>query len=203
MKIRRLIGGSLESNGYIIYHREKDICYIIDPGYDPERYIKVLEQMEMQVLGILLTHHHYDHVGAVEGIVKRFGCPVYLHRDDWGQYGRPVDYMLEDGQSIMLGHEEIKVIHTPGHTKGSVCYYSEKSKAAFTGYYIQCRSGKDGSFRRFSGSNEIIYTQCNLQVGRRYYHLSRTRRSGYHGICEETHQEYLDIMADSVSKPLG
>jgi hydroxyacylglutathione hydrolase len=135
MKMKRLIGGNLESNGYIIYDKEKErgSCYIIDPGYEPKRYIRELEQMDVQVLGILLTHHHYDHVGAVEGIVQRFGCPVYLHREDCDQYGNHVDNPLEHGQSIMLGEEEIKVIHTPGHTKGSVCFYSEKSKLVFTG----------------------------------------------------------------------
>ncbi|GAB1476667.1 MBL fold metallo-hydrolase [Bacillota bacterium] len=133
MKIKRLIGGNLESNGYIIYDKEKGSCYIVDPGYEPKRYIKELEQMDLRVLGILLTHHHYDHVGAVDGIVQRFDCPVYLHREDCDSYGKPVDAALEHCRTIMLGDEVIQVIHTPGHTKGSVCFYSEKSKLAFTG----------------------------------------------------------------------
>ncbi len=133
MKIKRLIGGNLESNGYIIYDRDMGSCYIVDPGYEPKRYIRELEQMDLQVLGILLTHHHYDHVGAVEAIVQRFDCPVYLHREDCDQYGKPVDMVMEHDQTILLGDEVIQVIHTPGHTRGSVCFYSEKSKLAFTG----------------------------------------------------------------------
>jgi len=133
MKIKRLIGGNLESNGYIIYDKDKGSCYIVDPGYEPKRYIRELEQMELHILGILLTHHHYDHVGAVESIAQRFGCPVHLHREDCDRYGKPVDIVLEHGQAILLGDEVIRVIHTPGHTRGSVCFYSEKSKLAFTG----------------------------------------------------------------------
>ncbi|MFA5635927.1 MAG: MBL fold metallo-hydrolase [Anaerovoracaceae bacterium] len=133
MKIKRLIGGNLESNGYIIYDRDMGSCYIVDPGYEPKRYIRELEQMDLQVLGILLTHHHYDHVGAVDAIVQRFDCAVYLHREDCDQYGKPVDMVMEHGQTILLGDEVIQVIHSPGHTRGSVCFYSEKSKLAFTG----------------------------------------------------------------------
>ena len=133
MKMKRLIGGNLESNGYIIYDKDMGSCYIVDPGYEPKRYIRELEQMDLQVLGILLTHHHYDHVGAVEAIVQRFDCPVYLHREDCDQYGKPVHMVMEHDQTILLGNEVIQVIHTPGHTRGSVCFYSEKSKLAFTG----------------------------------------------------------------------
>ena len=133
MKIKRLIGGNLESNGYIIYDRDMGSCYIVDPGYEPKRYTRELELMDLQILGILLTHHHYDHVGAVDAIVQRFDCAVYLHREDCDQYGKPVDMVMEHGQTILLANEVIQVIHTPGHTRGSVCFYSEKSKLAFTG----------------------------------------------------------------------
>ncbi len=133
MKIKRLIGGNLESNGYIINCAKGRACYVIDPGYEAKKYIRELESMGLDPIGILLTHHHYDHVGAVEGIAKRFGCPVYLHREDCDQYRKDVDVLLEDGMELTLGEEKLRVIHTPGHTRGSVCYYSEKSKVVFTG----------------------------------------------------------------------
>ena len=133
MKIKRLVGGNLESNGYLIYDSEKGSCYVIDPGYEPKRYIKELDRMDLRVLAILLTHHHYDHVGAVAGIVQKYDCPVFLHREDCDMYGKTVDRPLEHDERFFLGEEEIRVLHTPGHTRGSVCFYSEKSKLAFTG----------------------------------------------------------------------
>ncbi len=133
MKIKRLIGGNLESNGYIIYDQEGGECYIIDPGYQGERYLKLLSEMKLTLKGILLTHHHYDHVGGVDKIRESTDCTVAIHRADSDMYKKPVDLMIEDGDVFLLGKEELRVIHTPGHTKGGVCYYSEQSKLAFTG----------------------------------------------------------------------
>jgi len=133
MKIKRLIGGNLESNGYILYAQGTPFSYIIDPGYLPQRFLKELSSAGLKLEGILLTHHHYDHVGAVDVIAKTTGCPVYLHRGDCDMYGGPVTNMLSHGDSLPFSEEEIRVLHTPGHTKGSVCFYCEKSKVCFTG----------------------------------------------------------------------
>lgn len=133
MKIKRFICGTLESNGYVIYQKDGTDCYIIDPGYSPNLFIEFVNDCGFNVKGILLTHHHFDHVGAVDKIKAVFDCPVYLHRNDCDMYKKPVDIYMEDGDVIDLDGESIKVINTPGHTKGSVCFYSEESKLAFTG----------------------------------------------------------------------
>lgn len=133
MKIKRFIGGMLESNGYVIYQREGGDCYVIDPGYNPKVFIEFVQQHGLTLKGILLTHHHYDHVGGVERILDAMECSVYLHRDDCDIYRKKVDVYLEDGDVIDLERETLTVIHTPGHTHGSVCFYSEKSKVCFTG----------------------------------------------------------------------
>lgn len=133
MKIIRLVGGELESNGYIIYDKEGGQCYIIDPGYNPENFLMEIDRLNITPKGILLTHHHYDHVGGVEQIQQKAICPVFLHDYDKDMYGKPINQVLQDGQSLWLGDEEIKVIHTPGHTKGSVCFFCEKSGLSFTG----------------------------------------------------------------------
>lgn len=133
MKIKRYIGGMLESNGYVIYQREEGSCYVIDPGYTAKNFAGFIEENRLNLQGILLTHHHYDHMGAVEKLRAIYPCPVYMHRADMDRYKGMVDHPLEDGDVIMLEDEAIQVIHTPGHTAGGVCFFSEKSKLAFTG----------------------------------------------------------------------
>jgi len=133
MKIKRLVGGNLESNGYVIFDMEQGECFIIDPGYNGEKFLKIMDDLGLALKGILLTHHHYDHVGGVDKIKGTTGCAVYIHRADSDKYKKQVDVLLENGDKLMLGNEEIRVIHTPGHTRGSVCYYSDQSKLAFTG----------------------------------------------------------------------
>lgn len=157
MKVKRLVGGNLESNGYIIYQKEGGDCYIIDPGYNPEKFIKAAKENKLTIAGILLTHHHHDHVGGVRKIKEAKACPVYMHRDDIDSYRDEVDFVVEDGDTIMLDDEAIKVMHTPGHTEGGVCFYSEKSKLAFTGDTVfnvdlGRTDFKDGSARKMEES---------------------------------------------------
>ena len=133
MKIQRFTGGILESNGYVIYQNEGQTSYIIDPGYNPKVFMDYIKKHELKLSGILLTHHHYDHTGAVERIQKEYGCPVYMHRRDCDMYRKPVDVYMEDGDVLDLDGEKLVVVHTPGHTGGSVCFFSSKSRLAFTG----------------------------------------------------------------------
>lgn len=133
MKIKRFIGGMLESNGYVIFQKEGGEAFLIDPGYNSKVFIEYIKAHDFTLKGILLTHHHYDHVGAVERVKNVFDCPVYLHRRDCDMYRKNVDVYMEDGDILYLEDEAIKVINTPGHTHGSVCFYSEKSRLCFTG----------------------------------------------------------------------
>lgn len=133
MKFQRFKGGILESNGYVLYQSEGQTCYIIDPGYNSKVYLEYLKKNNLKPEGILLTHHHYDHTGAVDRIRKEYGCPVYLHRNDCDMYKKQVDVYMEDGDVIDIGGEKLVVINTPGHTRGSVCFFSARSRLAFTG----------------------------------------------------------------------
>ena len=133
MKIKRLIGGNLESNGYIIYDAPGGEGYIIDPGYNAPRFVKEVEALDLTIKGILFTHHHYDHTGAADKVKMALNCPICLNTCDQDIYGDHVDEPLEDGDTLFVGQEEIQVIRTPGHTKGGVCLYCDKSKVVFTG----------------------------------------------------------------------
>lgn len=133
MKIKRYVGGSLESNGYIISNRSKGSCYIIDPGYEPKKFIDYIEDEGLKLLGIILTHHHYDHVGGAARIRDYFGVPVMMHEMDANVYKGTVDRQLSDGDVLNLDGETLQILNTPGHTWGSICILSEKSKVVFTG----------------------------------------------------------------------
>ena len=133
MKIKRLVGGSLESNGYIISRMRGGSCYVIDPGYEPKRFIAYIAEQGLAMQGVILTHHHYDHVGGAEKLRDYFECPVMMHEQDAFVYRQPVDRLLANGDEIDLDGETLRVYHTPGHTRGSICMLSEKSKVVFTG----------------------------------------------------------------------
>lgn len=169
MKIKRLIGGNLESNGYIVYDREGGEGYIIDPGYRAEAYLVECGKLELTIKGLLLTHFHYDHVGAVDKLKKEWGCSVFMHLDDCDQYGKPVDVMLSGGERFAVGDESLLTVHTPGHTRGGVCFLSEsnRTKAVFTGDTIfnvdlgrtDLEGGSDDDMRR--SINEVCAKWAN------------------------------------------
>ncbi len=133
MDIQRFIGGNLEANGYVITSRSGGECFIIDPGYRPGVFLRDVETRKLKPLGILLTHHHDDHTGAVNRLRREWDCPVYLHRLDAYVWPSDVDVYLEGGETLDLGGEEIQVIHTPGHTRGGVCFMAPESRVCFTG----------------------------------------------------------------------
>lgn len=130
-----LLLGEINVNCYFIEHNNK--CYIVDPGYEKERVIKYVRDNNLEVLGILLTHGHIDHIGAIDA----FQVPVYLHKNEYEIiednhkngfefYGRDLPYDLKDiniikieeGTTLPIDDKNIQVIYTPGHTKGGVCY---------------------------------------------------------------------------------
>ena len=140
MKMLQMILGPLNTNCYIVYSADKRAA-VIDPGYFPELIWRVIEDKGLTLDKILLTHAHFDHITAVEDLRKN-GAELYLHKDDEemlydsdlncmrGFTGRELkfknaEHLLEDGDVIEIGGERLTVLHTPGHSKGSVCYLSE------------------------------------------------------------------------------
>lgn len=133
MKIKRFVGGSLESNGYIISTKPQGNCYIIDPGYEANKFIKYIESEGLNLLGIILTHHHHDHVGAASKVAGHFECQVMMTFEDSLMYRGKVSKYLINGDTLDLDGETLEVLHTPGHTHGSICIVSPKSNVVFTG----------------------------------------------------------------------
>lgn len=132
MKIITLPLGELQTNCYIVYQEDREDALVIDPGAQPERIIDALAGR--QPVAILLTHGHFDHTGALSAFAD---YPIYIHQMDavmledshysFGKMAgderpRPLatDY-LKEGQQLHLAGIDIQVLHTPGHTRGSVC----------------------------------------------------------------------------------
>jgi len=123
--------GAYQTNCYIIWNESSDRCAIIDPGYEPDTILTQVGMLGKQVAAILLTHGHFDHVGGVKTISDTTGCKVYLCTDDLAM---PQHYTAgkllytdsyKEGDVLELAGLSIKVLHTPGHTMGSVCLLVE------------------------------------------------------------------------------
>ncbi|MDR1354143.1 MAG: MBL fold metallo-hydrolase [Oscillospiraceae bacterium] len=136
MQIKRIVTGELREICYLLISNSGHAA-IIDPGADPQLIIQRLESSTPTM--ILLTHGHYDHIGAVDALKARYeGIKVYIGAQDADFLADPqknmsrknnlivscaaADVLLEDGDSIDFDGSDIKVITTPGHTMGSVCY---------------------------------------------------------------------------------
>ncbi len=123
--------GAYQTNCYVLWNEGCDKCLVIDPGYEPDYVLTQLRLLGKQVGAILLTHGHFDHVGAVKGIAEVTGCPVYLCEEDLSmphQFTAGPLYHTDsygEGTVLDLAGLQLKVLHTPGHTPGSVCLLCE------------------------------------------------------------------------------
>lgn len=152
MKIHTLPLGDYQTNTYIVHGDTASSCAIIDPGYEARAILARVAKLGLTVDAVLLTHGHFDHVGAVEEIVEATGCKLWMAQQDWSQVPSPMTgyfYPLancdftevqfcEEGETISAGGLTFRVLETPGHTWGSVCYLSED--AMFSGDTLFARS---------------------------------------------------------------
>lgn len=148
MKIEKFVLGSLGTNCYLIENEEKKELVVVDPATCPEYLINHVKSNGYTPKAILLTHGHFDHVMGIEGWVKEFGIPVYLHEEEKAILADPrlnLSYMfgtnysyeqvksLKDGEILEVAGFQFKVIHTPGHTSGGCCYYEEAEEVLISG----------------------------------------------------------------------
>ena len=127
LKVHAMALGAYQTNCYIIHDDASKSCCVIDPGYDADLILDKLEALGLTLEAILLTHGHFDHVGAVKELASETGCQVYLHPDDLSMppmmTAGPLYYTktYAEGTQLTLAGLDIAVLHTPGHTPGSVC----------------------------------------------------------------------------------
>ena len=135
MQIAVMTLGAYQTNCYLVWDEQREDCVLIDPGYMPEEILKIVRQRGKQVSAILLTHGHFDHVGGVAEIAQKTGCPVYLRPEEKTLPERMTAGPLYSTDSypdtITVAGLAFQVLHTPGHTPGSVCLIC--GGAIFTG----------------------------------------------------------------------
>ena len=164
-----------ETNSYIVA-AESGNCVLIDAPSDAEYIYNEIVKRHLELKKILLTHGHFDHVGAVADLVDKTGCEVYIHEDDINKLsdaeGMLINFFrirgfrtfdgavpIKDGDIIKLEELEFDVVHTPGHTSGSVCFII--GDVMFSGDTIFRRSvGRtdmpDGDSEKLMGSMKVI-----------------------------------------------
>jgi len=138
--IKAIPAGIYDANCYIVMDEKTKDAVVLDPGGDGEMLERAIKDMGANVKSILLTHGHMDHVGGVEYLSDKLNVPFYISKID-EEYMEKDNYVfgsirnangyLEDGNELSFGSLNIKVIATPGHTKGGLCFLIEDK--LFTG----------------------------------------------------------------------
>lgn len=144
--VERLIVGELAVNCYIVENTETHECFIVDPGADAER---IMERIgDRRACAVLLTHGHYDHIGALDAICSHYQIPAYVHSGDAAKladsmgnvsavFGEPITQStapvaIEEGALVLAGIE-MQVLSTPGHSNGSICCILPDGQGILTG----------------------------------------------------------------------
>lgn len=155
MKIEKFVLGSMGTNCYFIINEESKEFVIVDPATCPDYLVSHVKSNGYTPKAILLTHAHFDHVMGIDGWVREFNIPVYLHEEEKqiledpqlnlsGVFGTSYSYNkvegLQDNQILEVAGFQFKVIHTPGHTVGGCCYYEETEGILISGDTLFCRS---------------------------------------------------------------
>lgn len=146
--IRSVTVSECYTNCYICMNKDTKEGFIVDPGDDELKISVNVSRLEMIPKAILLTHGHFDHIGAVNKLKERYNIPVIVGAKEEkvltdsrmnlsSMFGEPVkvngDRFLEDGENFQVAGFDIQYILTPGHTPGSGCFYIEEEQVLFSG----------------------------------------------------------------------
>ena len=129
MRVETFVRGPLVNNVYLLWDEHSNEAAIIDPGIGSDDLLTHIEQQQLHLRYILVTHAHFDHVDNVTHFRERTGASIVLHHDDAAmlgeQMGISADVLLRGGEELALGNLTIRTLHTPGHSPGGVCFLVE------------------------------------------------------------------------------
>ena len=149
MDVRMFTVGPVQENCFLLRRDGSDRALIVDPGDEADRLLRAIDELGVQLDGILLTHTHFDHVGAVAPLARATGAPVWcpqLEREvlanineyvPWPGFGPfesyEADHLVSGGEKLQLAGMEIDVLFTPGHSPGHVTYSVPAEQIVFSG----------------------------------------------------------------------
>ncbi|ASB88378.1 MBL fold metallo-hydrolase [Bacillus sonorensis] len=149
MKWRRMPLGPIQTNAYILSN-DDGTCLIFDPGSEAGKLNAYIKEKGLTPLAVLLTHAHFDHIGAVDKVRKEWNIPVYVHENEaeWltdpslngsalltGQQitAEKADRLIDEENELKIGSFKLQVLFTPGHSPGSVSYYVQEENMIISG----------------------------------------------------------------------
>lgn len=167
MQIRTVCPYSFGANTYIVYSGSQ--AFLVDPAVSVRAITSAVSEEGLFLKGILLTHGHFDHTVSADTVREALGIPLYVHERDavmltdgrknayYEFYGKecvhkPAERLLTDGDTVCIGDEKLTVLHTPGHSGGSVCYLADSF--IITGDTLFAESV--GRSDLWSGSGELL-----------------------------------------------
>lgn len=147
--------GSLGTNCYFVCNGDTMETVVVDPGADAAKIVARIEQKQYHPVAVFLTHAHFDHMMAAREICDRYGIRLCMYEEEtelagdpdanlstsfMGPYYVDADETFKDNQTVTIAGFDIKVLHTPGHTKGSCCFYLEEENILLSGDTLFCQS---------------------------------------------------------------
>ena len=148
LAIRMMVLGPVQTNCYFLINEDTKEVLIVDPADRAQKIIEWINSEGLKPVASLLTHGHFDHIMGVQGVKKEYGIPIYASKDEVEVLANPqinvstmmgaylsmkADELFSDGDVLELAGMKLKVISTPGHTIGSVCFYMEEEKVLISG----------------------------------------------------------------------
>ncbi len=155
MKIQNLVLGMVATNCYFLKNTDTGEMILVDPADEAEAIEQKVNALGGKPVAVMLTHGHYDHMLAADAVRRKYQIPVYVHELDeavledsmlnlsglWSRaYTMKADRLVKEGDTFLLAGFEVHVLHTPGHTQGSVCYYFPEQKMLISGDTLFCQS---------------------------------------------------------------